>query len=694
MTALVELRRDGEVAIIVVDNPPVNALSHAVRAVLLDEIKAAGEDESVEAVVLACKGRTFIAGADITEFGKPPRHPGLHEIIAFLDDVPKPTIAAIHGTALGGGLELSLACHFRVAAEGAKLGLPEVKLGLLPGAGGTQRLPRLVGPIEALKMIVTGDPVPAPKAMEIGLVDALAEGDIVEDGVAFARRVIEDRRVLMRVRDRNDKLAVDEAAFSEAAANLTKRSRGLDAPLACVESIRNALVMPFDEGLARERELFLKLLAGDQSKAQRHIFFAEREALKIPDMPKETKARTVEKVAVIGAGTMGGGIAMCFANIGVPVTLIDTSEEALKRGLGVIENNYRISAARGGMTPDEAKHRFGHIKGATSHRAVADADMVIEAVFEDMALKKQIFTELDHVAKPGAVLATNTSTLDVDEIAAATGRPSDVLGMHFFSPANIMKLLEIVRAKETSHEALKTAIDTGRRIGKVCVISGVCFGFIGNRMLGRRSTEAERLILEGALPREVDQAIVEFGFPMGPFAMADLAGVDVSWRVRQATGEAAEISDALYEMGRYGQKTGKGFYLYEEGSRAPRPDPEVDALVVAASERLGIKRRTIPKEEIVERLTYPMINEGARILAEGIAMRPGDIDVVWVYGYGWPVWRGGPMHYADSVGLKSIAERLRHYASQLGDESLLPAPLLARLASEGLGFASLSAKDT
>ena len=693
MTALVELRRDGEVAIVLVDNPPVNALSHAVRAALLDEIKAAREDGSVEAIVLACKGRSFSAGADIAEFGKPLQQPGLHEIIAFLDDVPKPTIAAIHGTALGGGLELSLACHFRVAAEGARLGLPEVKLGLLPGAGGTQRLPRLVGPIEALKMIVTGDPVPAPKAMEIGLVDALAEGDIVEDGVAFARRVIEDRRVLMRVRDRNDKLAVDEAAFSEAAANLTKRSRGLDAPLACVELIRNALAMPFDEGLARERELFLKLLAGDQSKAQRHIFFAEREALKIPDMPKETKARAVEKVAVIGAGTMGGGIAMCFANIGVPVTLIDTSEEALKRGLGVIENNYRISAARGGMTPDEAKHRFGHIKGAISHRAVADADMVIEAVFEDMALKKQIFAELDHVAKPGAVLATNTSTLDVDEIAAATGRPSDVLGMHFFSPANIMKLLEIVRAKETSHEALKTAIDTGRRIGKVCVISGVCFGFIGNRMLGRRSTEAERLILEGALPQEVDQAIVEFGFPMGPFAMADLAGVDVSWRVRQATGEAAEISDALYEMGRYGQKTGKGFYLYEEGSRVPHPDPEVDALIVAASERLGIKRRTIPKEEIVERLTYPMINEGARILAEGIAMRPGDIDVVWVYGYGWPIWRGGPMHYADSVGLKSIAERLRHYASQLGDELLLPAPLLVKLANEDRGFASLDAKS-
>ncbi len=689
MTALVELRRDGEVAVILVDNPPVNALSQAVRAGLLEQLSAARDDESVEAVVIACKGRTFIAGADITEFDKPPQPPGLNELNALLNSMPKPTVAAIHGTALGGGLELALACHFRVAAEDARLGLPEVKLGILPGAGGTQRLPRLVGPIEALAMIVTGNPVSGSKAMEIGLVDAIAEGDIVEDGLAFARRVAEERRVLMRVRDRNDKLAVDEKAFDEAAANLTKRARGLEAPLACVESVRNALTMPFDDGLARERELFLKLVAGEQSKAQRHIFFAEREALKIPDMPKETKARRIEKVAVIGAGTMGGGIAMCFANIGVPVTLIDTSEEALKRGLGVIELNYRATASRGGMTPDEAKHRFANIKGATGLKAAADADMVVEAVFEDMALKKQIFAELDGIAKQGAVLATNTSTLDINEIAAVTGRPGDVVGMHFFSPANVMKLLEIVRARETSHEALKTAIDTGRRIGKVCVVSGVCFGFIGNRMLGRRSTEAERLILEGALPQEVDQAIVEFGFPMGPFAMSDLAGVDVSWRVRQGTGEAAEISDQLYEMGRYGQKTGKGFYLYEAGSRTPRPDPEVDALILSTSERLGIKRRAISKEEIVERLTYPMINEGARILAEGIAMRPGDIDVVWVYGYGWPVWRGGPMHYADSVGLKTIAERLRHYASQVGDESLLPAPLLVKLANEDKGFASL-----
>ncbi len=450
--------------------------------------------------------------------------------------------------------------------------------------------------------------------------------------------------------------------------------------------------MPFDEGVKRERELFTRLVTGDQSKAQRHVFFAEREALKIPDMPASTRARDVSKAAVIGAGTMGGGIAMCFANVGIPVTLIETAQDALDRGLGIIEKNYRATAARGGMTPEQAQKRFGLIKGAVGLDAAADADMVIEAVFEDMALKKQIFAELDRIAKLGAVLATNTSTLDVDEIARATSRPGEVVGMHFFSPANVMKLLEIVRGKQTSVEALKTAIDTGRRIGKVGVVSGVCFGFIGNRMLGRRSTQAERLILEGALPQEVDQAVTEFGFPMGPFAMGDLAGIDVGWRVRQGTGGKAEISDALYEMGRYGQKTGRGYYIYEEGSRVPRPDPEVDAMIVAASQRLGIERRAISKDEIVERMTYPMINEGARILEEGIAMRPGDIDVTWVYGYGWPVYRGGPMYYADQVGLQHIADRLGVYAGQTGDKTLEPAPLLARLASQAKGFGSLSAK--
>ena len=709
MTTLVEMHRDGDVAVILVDNPPVNALSHGVRTGLYENLQAARDDAGVKAIVIGCKGRTFIAGADITEFGKPRQSPGLHEVIALLDEIHKPTVAAIHGTALGGGLEIALACHFRVAAESARLGLPEVKLGILPGAGGTQRLPRLIGAEEALKMIVGGDPISATKAKEIGLVDELSRGadavsptkpgegrllvqDVVEDACALARKAVAESRALIRVRDRSEKLVYDEKVFNEAAGNLTKRSRGLEAPMACVEAVRNALTLPFDEGLKREADMFMKLVTGEQSTSQRHVFFAEREALKVPDMPAATRARDVSKAAVIGAGTMGGGIAMCFANVGIPVTIIETEQAALDRGLSLIEKNYRATAARGGMTPEQAEKRFGLIKGAIGLEAAADADMIVEAVFEDMALKKTIFAELDRIAKPGAVLATNTSTLDVDEIARATKRPGDVVGMHFFSPANVMKLLETVRGKETSHEALKTAVETGRRIGKVGVISGVCFGFIGNRMLGRRSTEAERLILEGALPPEVDQAVAEFGFPMGPFAMGDLAGIDVGWRVRQGMGAKAEISDALYELGRYGQKTGKGYYLYEEGSRVPRPDPAVDALILGASKRLGIERRPISKDEILERMLYPMINEGARILEEGIAMRPGDIDVTWVYGYGWPVYRGGPMHYADLVGLQHIADRLSFYAKQTGDKTLEPAALLARLASEGKGFSSLSAK--
>jgi 3-hydroxyacyl-CoA dehydrogenase len=692
LTTLVEMNRDGDVAVILVDNPPVNALSHGVRSGLYENLQAARDDDSIKAIVIGCKGRTFIAGADITEFGKPPQSPGLHEVLALLDELHKPTVAAIHGTALGGGLEVALACHFRVAAKSAKLGLPEVKLGILPGAGGTQRLPRLIGPAEALKMIVSGDPIGAAKAEELGLVDEVTDGDPIAEAAAFVRKVVVEGRPLIRVRDRAEKLSYDEKAFNEAAGNLTKRARGLEAPMACVEAVRNALTLPFDEGMKRERELFTKLVTGDQSRAQRYIFFAEREALKIPDMPADTKSRNVGKVAVIGGGTMGGGIAMCFANVGIPVTLIETTDEYLQRGLGIIEKNYRATAARGGMKPEHAEQRFGLIKGAVGLEAASDADMIIEAVFEDMALKKQIFADLDRIAKPGAVLATNTSTLDVDEIATATERPGDVLGMHFFSPANVMRLLEIVRGAKTSHEALKTAIDVGRKIGKVGVISGVCFGFIGNRMLGRRSTQAERIILEGAMPQEVDQAIAEFGFPMGPFAMGDLAGIDVGWRVRQGTGAKAEISDALYELGRYGQKTGKGYYIYEEGSRVPRPDPEVDALIVGASKRLGMERRPVSKEEIVERMIYPMINEGARILEEGIAMRPSDIDVTWVYGYGWPIYRGGPMFYADQVGLKHIADRLSHYAKETGDATLEPAPLLVKLANEGKGFGSLSAK--
>jgi 3-hydroxyacyl-CoA dehydrogenase len=692
LTTPVQSSQEDGVAVIRFDNPPVNAMSHAVRTALCAALEQARADARVEAIVVTGGGANFSGGADITEFGQPPKPPILHDLIALLDQIEKPTVAAIRGVALGGGLELALAFHFRVASPDAQLGLPEVKIGLLPGAGGTQRLPRAVGMIEALRMIVSGDPVGAAKAHGMALVDAIAEGDLVAEAVAFAKQAVAEKRPLRRLRDSDDKLAFDEKAFNEAAGSLTRRAQHLHAPAACIRSLRNAASLPFDEGARLERAMFMELLGGEQSKAQRHVFFAERAARKVPDMPADVRPRKVERVAVIGAGTMGGGIAMSFANAGIPVTIIETGHEALARGLAKIAESYKGTAARGGLSAAEAERRTTLITGAVGLESVAGADLVIEAVFEEMELKKQIFRALDAFAKPGAVLATNTSTLDVDAIAAETSRPADVLGMHFFSPANIMKLLEIVRGKATAHDALKTAMTIGAKTGKIGVISGVCDGFIGNRMLARRSTEVERLMIEGAMPAEIDAAITEFGFPMGPCAMGDLAGLDVGWRIRKERGTTAPISDALCEQGRYGQKTGRGYYLYEAGSRSPRPDAEVEQLILATSKRLGVERRAIDKQEIVERLVYPMINEGARILEEGIAMRPGDIDVVWVYGYGWPVWRGGPMFYADQTGLAEIAERLRVYAERTGDASLAPAPLLTRLAAEGKTFSPLSAK--
>src|SRR5947207_4288548 len=687
INASVDLRRDGEVAVVTVDNPPVNALKHEVRAGLVEALGQARDDARIKAAVIACAGRTFFAGADITEFGKPPQAPGLGEVIAAIEAMPKPVVAALHGTAYGGGFELALACHFRVAAPGARVGLPEVKLGLLPGAGGTQRLPRLVGPEKALKMIVTGEPIGAAEAQEDGIIDEIVEGDLTAAATDFARRVVREGRPLRLVRNRDEKLIGE--GFADAAEALTRRLRGREAPAACVEAVRNAIVLPFDEGLKRESELFRKLVTGDQSKAQRHIFFAEREAARVPGIPEGTKPRPITSGAVIGAGTMGGGIAMCFANAGIPVTIVETGRDLLQKCLDRVAANYRATVSRGGLSADEMERRVGLITGVTELEAVGAADVVIEAVFEEMDLKRGVFSDLDRVAKSNALLATNTSTLDVDEIARATKRPQDVLGTHFFSPANVMRLLEIVRGKATSPEALATAIALGRKIGKVPVVVGNCDGFVGNRMLARRSVESERLLLEGALPQQVDAAVVEFGFPMGPFAMGDLAGLDVGWRIRRARGVRAEVADPLCEAGRFGQKTGKGYYLYESGSRTPTPDPEVEQVVSAASRRLGITRRPIDKQEIVERMIYPMINEGARILAEGIAYRPGDIDVIWVYGYGWPVWRGGPMFYADQVGLAQIRDRLAVYAQRSGDKTLEPAPLLARLAAEGKGFGSL-----
>ena len=701
INACVDLRLDDGVAVVTIDNPPVNAIKREVRVGLVDALGRIRDDVSAKAVVLSCAGSTFTAGADITEFGTPIQlqPPNLLDLIAAIDGFPKPVVVAMQGAVLGGGLEIALSCTHRIAAPGTRFGLPEVKLGLIPGAGGTQRLPRLVGVEPALRMIVSGDPIAADEALRIGLVDALvpAGADLVAEAAALARRAAADGGSLRRVREMTGAIAAakaDPRIFEDAAAAAKKRARGVGgtrAPLACVEAVRGAVDLPFEEGAALERRLFLELQAGDESKALRHIFFAEREAAKVPDMPKSTAPRGVGRAVVLGAGTMGGGIAMCFANAGIPVTVVETAQDALDRGLDRVRANYRTSVSRGGLAADEMERRVALIAGSTDFGTVGAADIVIEAVFEEMDLKKRIFADLDRLARPGALLATNTSTLDVDEIAAVTRRPSDVLGMHFFSPANVMKLLEIVRGEATSFDALATAIAVAKRLRKVPVTVGVCDGFVGNRMLARRSAESEKLLLEGALPQEVDAAVGEFGFPMGPFAMYDLAGLDVGMRIRRARGIVAPVSDALCEAGRYGQKTGAGYFRYEAGSRAPLADPDVERIVVETSARLGLARRAIPRDEIVERMTFPMINEAARILDEGIATRPGDVDVVWVYGYGWPAWRGGPMFYADAVGLPYVRDRLAEFAARSQDPTLEPAPLLARLAAEGRGFGSLRA---
>jgi 3-hydroxyacyl-CoA dehydrogenase len=689
---VVKLERSDAIAVITVNNPPVNALSAAVRRGIFDCIKSAGSDPQVRAVVLTCAGRTFIAGADITEFGKPPQSPGLGEVISEIENCPKPVVAAIHGTALGGGLEVALGAHFRVATKDAKLGLPEVKLGLLPGAGGTQRLPRAVGPELAVKMIVTGDPIGAAEALKNGLIEEIVE-DPATGGEAFALKVLAEKRPMRRLRDDDSKLVAaraDRSIFTDAAAAANKRNRGLEAPLACAEAVSWTLDVPFDEALKKERESFLKLVAGDQSKAQRYAFFSEREAAKVSGVPEGTRPRPVERVAIIGAGTMGGGIAMSFANAGIPVTLIETGEEQLKRGMGVMQKNYEATAARGGIAADAPAKRMALINGVVGLENVRGADLIIEAVFETMAVKKEVFTALDAYAKPHAVLASNTSYLNIDEIAKVTRRPHDVLGMHFFSPANVMKLCEIVRAEKTAPDALMTAVAIARRIAKVPAVVGVCDGFVGNRMLAQRGKQAEKLLFEGALPQQVDAVVTKFGMPMGPFAMGDLAGLDIGWRSRQDRGIKSEIADALCEAGRFGQKTAKGYYKYEAGSRAPLPDPEVEKLIDETLQRLGRKRRSVSDEEILERMMYPMINEGARILEEKIAARPSDIDVIWLYGYGWPIYRGGPMFYADQVGLQHISDRLSFYARETDDPSLEPAALLARLAQEGKTFASLA----
>jgi len=689
ITQSVDLDRRGHVAVLTVNNPPVNALSSHVRQGLHEGLIQAGSDAAVQAVVIACAGRTFIAGADITEFGKPPTEPSLNAVLDLIENCPKPVVAAIHGTALGGGLEVTLACHYRVGVKGARFGLPEVKLGLLPGAGGTQRLPRVVGAQKALQMIVSGDPIGADEALKVGLIDEIVDGDLTAAGVAFAEKVLAEKRPLKKIRDLTDKIAPAKGKpeiFAEFRKSVARQTRGFRAPENCIKAVEAAVELPFDQGIKRERELFTELMNSPESKAQRYFFFAEREAAKIPDVPGDTPAKDIKKAAVIGAGTMGGGIAMNFANAGIPVTVVEMAQEALDRGLGVVRKNYEATAARGRLTPADVEKRMGLIQGTTDWKAIADADIVIEAVFEEMPIKKEVFAKLDAIAKPDAVLATNTSTLDVDEIASATKRPESVIGTHFFSPANVMRLLENVRGAKSSKSTVATAMAVGRRIGKVPVLVGVCYGFVGNRMLHQRGLQAEKLILEGAPPHQVDKVLTDFGFPMGPFAMSDLAGLDVGWRIRKGRGVTSAVADRICELGRFGQKTGAGYFRYDKGERTPIPDPVVEQIIADVAKEQGIARRQIGVEEIQQRLLYPMVNEGAKILEEKIAIRASDIDVIWVYGYGWPIYRGGPMFWADSIGLKAVRDQMLAYKKQSGDDFWTPAPLLDRLAEAGKGF--------
>jgi 3-hydroxyacyl-CoA dehydrogenase len=688
----VRLAHRGSVAIATIDNPPVNALSAKLRADLAEAVATIAADPAVEALVIAAAGRAFIAGADISEFGKPLVEPILPDVLNAIENCPKPVVAAIQGVALGGGLEVALACHGRVAVPGAKLGLPEIKLGIIPGAGGTQRLPRLVGAAKAFPMMLSGEPASAEKAAALGLVDKVVIGDLVEAAVTFAAELAA-KGAPPRTGERSDKLDdADRAAFEAAAKDATAKSGDMPNAMALIEAVRGVFTLSFSEGLAAERALFRKLVVDDRSKALRYAFFAEREAAKVPGLDENAKPRPIVRAAVIGAGTMGGGIAMCFANADIPVTLIETTQELVDKGLERVRGTYGFSVKRGSLSEAARDERMALITPHVGLDGVREADIVIEAAFEEMGVKQQIFGELDRLAKPGAILASNTSYLDVATIAAATKRPQDVIGLHFFSPANVMKLLEIVRPAGTAADVVASALWLGRKLGKVPVVVGNCFGFVGNRMLAQRTRAAERLLIAGALPHEVDAALTGFGFKMGPFAMSDLAGNDIGWRTRKSLGKTAAVADALCEAGRFGQKTGKGYYLYPEGARAGQRDPEVEALITRISQEQGVTRRAFTADEIVARLMDPMVNEGARILEEGIAARPGDIDIVWLNGYNWPAWRGGPMHWADSVGLDVIVKRLEAQAAESGDASLEPAPLLRRLAAEGGGFSELKAR--
>jgi 3-hydroxyacyl-CoA dehydrogenase len=688
MTSSVRYELVDGIGVITVDNPPVNALSHAVRQGIHDALAAAQQDTSI-AVLIVCEGRTFIAGADITEFGKPPKEPHLPDLCNSIEASSKLVVAAVHGTALGGGLEVALACHYRCAVQGARVGFPEVKLGLLPGAGGTQRLPRLIGAGAALDLMTSGNPVDAAQAANLGLIDHIVNGDLGDAALAWcgelAAKDVQRRRT--------SELAVEsvpDGMLDAYRATLARRARGQIAPQKIVDCVEASLTLPFTEGLRIERENFIECLQSPQSAALRHMFFAEREAARVQGLSKDTPLRDVNRVGVIGAGTMGSGIAMNFANAGMQVALLEVSDEALGKGLGIIDRNYQGGVKRGKMSEEQALEYRGRITGTTDYESLSDADLVIEAVFENLELKQEVFGKLDAVCRQGAILATNTSYQNVDRIAAATKRPQDVIGLHFFSPAHIMKLLEVVRAEKTADDVLATCMALAKKIRKTPVVSGVCYGFIGNRMLGHYAREAQLCVIEGATPEQVDAVMEEWGMAMGPLAVFDLAGLDVGFKARQGLPEAERgdprafrVADALVEMNRLGQKTGAGFYRYDPDTRKRSSDPVVLTLIEREAAELGVTRGDIDADEIVDRLLFALVNEGMNILDEGIAQRPGDIDVVYVYGYGFPAWRGGPMHYADSVGLAHVLERVREFEQRFGSENWTPAPLLEKLVSNG-----------
>jgi 3-hydroxyacyl-CoA dehydrogenase len=695
---VVALERREDVALIWIDNPPVNALGRRVSEGLELAVQRVLTDPSLRAIVLACRGRTFIAGADIREFGTARVGNPANPMGAIASSV-KPVVAAIHGTAFGGGLEVALCCHARVGLRSAQLGLPEVKLGILPGAGGTQRLPRLVGAEKALDMMTTGDPISAEEALAIGLLDEVAsEGaehaELVLRAAALAQRLANDSSGLRRLHEFDGKLAAvrsDPEFFTRYREKIAQRTRGLEAPEAIVRCVEAAVSKSFDEASAIERASFASLVRSEQSKAQRYYFFAERTAQKIPDVPKQTKQREIKTVGVIGAGTMGGGIAMSFANAGFPVAIVERDQKQLQRGLDVVKRNYESSVRRGRLKPADVERRLALIHGSVALESLAGCDLVVEAVFENMAIKQELFGQLDALCKPGAILASNTSALDLNQIASATRRPADVIGLHFFSPANVMKLIEIVRGKATALDVIATSMAIAKQIGKIGVLVGVCRGFVGNRMLFGRTAQAQKLILQGALPWDVDRVLYDFGFPMGPFAMSDLAGLDIGWSAERSRGET--IRDRLCELGRRGQKTGSGYYNYDPETRARTPEPKVAALIEQYAREKGFSPRAIGDAEILERSLYPMINEGAKILQEGIAIRASDIDVIWVNGYGWPVYRGGPMYYADQIGLPNVVAALQRFRTEDHDDFWEPAQLLTKLAAEGKGFGSIADQE-